>query len=281
MIKYQPNQLEPIPFFTEKERAKLHLLASEYSLNELMDNPRVFEDRSIDYAYVSSKIEGSTYSKVGVSSLLKYGWTEGGKPLSDALMVCDLNRAFLFVMNNAQTEDILTETFIKDLHSITTEHQLSKRFLGSVRQDKVRIGGSNYEPLESAVQLNAEFQYLVETAQSIEDPFEQAVYVHCNLSYLQYFTDGNKRTSRLMQTAVMVHHGLTPIFIEEHEIDNYLKAIIAYYEDGDRRSYAELFVRAYQRTIDNLLGRTEEQLQRIKEDEERIKQAQSLRSRRR
>lgn len=278
MTKYDPIRLEAIPFFTTEEKKKLHQLANEYLLQELCDNPRVFEDRSIDYAYVSSKIEGSTYSKVGVSSLLKYGWTEGGKPLSDALMVCDLNRAFLFVMSNAQTEDVLTERFIKDLHSMTTENQLSKRFLGAVRQDKVRIGGSSYEPLESATQLNAEFKYMIETARLIEDPFEQAVYIHCNLAYLQYFTDGNKRTSRLMQTAVMVHHGLTPVFIEEHEIDNYLKAIIAYYEIGDRRSYAELFVRTYQRTIDSLLGRTEEQLQRIREDEERIRQARSLRS---
>ncbi len=278
MTKYDPTRLDPTPFFTDAERGKLLKLSKEYPLQELLENPRVFEDRSVDYAYVSSKIEGNTYSKVGVSSLLKYGWTEGGKPLSDALMVCDLNRAFLHVMSNSQEIDVLTEDFVKDLHAMTTEHQLQKRFQGAVRQDKVRIGGSHYEPLESPVQLNSELKFLMETARSITDPFEQAVYVHCNLAYLQYFSDGNKRTSRLMQTAVMVHHQLVPIFIEESEIENYLRAVIGYYEHGDRRTYAELFVRAYQRTIDSLLGRTEEQLKKIQEDEERIRQARSRRN---
>ncbi len=280
MTKYDPMRLEPTSFFTEDEREKLHGWASEYRLQALLENPRVFEDRSYDDAYISSKIEGGTYSKVGVSSLLKYGWTEGGKPLSDALMLCDLNRAFLFVMSNAQQKDVLTEDFIKDLHAMTTEKPLSKRFQGAVRQDKVR-GASSDEPLESPTQLGAEFKYMVETAQRIEDPFEQAVYAHCNLAYLQYFADGNKRTSRLMQTAVMVHHGLTPIFIEENEIDAYLRSIIGYYEKGDRRSYARLFVRAYQKTIDSLLGRTKEQIERVQEDEERIRQAQAHRALRR
>ena len=81
-----------------------------------------------------------------------------------------------------------------------------------------------------------------------------------------------------MQTAVMVHHQLVPIFIEESEIENYLRAVIGYYEHGDRRTYSELFVRAYQRTIDSLLGRTEEQLKKIQEDEERIRQARSRRN---
>ena len=277
MIKYEPSRLEPLPFFTAKELETLHHLASEYPLSELLERPRILEERSIDYAYVSSKIEGSTYSKAGVSTLLKYGWTEGGKPLSDALMVLDLNATFLFIMDNAHEKDVCTKEFVKDIHAMTTSHQLKDDEKGLVRKNAVAIVGSKYKPLESPVQLNAEFDYLISVVNTIKDPFEQAAYIHCNLAYLQYFADGNKRTSRLMQTAVLVHNNLIPIFITEDEIQNYLTAVICYYETGDRKPYAELFVRSYQYTIDHLLGRTPEQLQSIAEDEKRLQAAWAMR----
>lgn len=273
MIKYDPSRLEPISFFTVEELKALHVLSSEYDLSDLFERPRIFEERSIDYAYVSSKIEGSAYSKAGVSTLLKYGWTEGGKPLSDALMILDLNSTLIYVMNKAKDKNVCTKEFVKDIHAMTTSHQLTDAAKGLVRKDAVEITGSEYRPLESPVQLNAEFDYLIDVLNGIEDPFEQAAYVHCNLAYLKYFADGNKRTSRLMQTAVLVHNDIVPLFMNVDEISNYLKAAINYYEIGDRRSYAELFIRSYRHTIDSLLGRAPEQLQAIEEDEKRLQEA--------
>ena len=101
-----------------------------------------------------------------------------------------------------------------------------------------------------------------------------------DLAYLQYFADGNKRTSRLMQTAVLAHNNLTPVFMRAEEISNYLKAVIRYYKTGDRRSYADLFIRSYRYTIDNLLNRLPEQLEDIAEDEKRLQEARAKRQKR-
>lgn len=280
MIRYDPLRLDPTPFFSEEELQTLHNLAGEFALDDLRDRPRVLEERSIDYAYVSSKIEGCTYSKAGVSTLLKYGWTEGGKPLADALMLLDLNATFLYIVNNAKDLDVCTKSFIKDIHAMTTSHQLKADEKGIVRKNAVFITGSQYTPLESPVQLDAEFDYLISTLNEIKDPFEQAAYIHCNLAYLQYFADGNKRTARLMQTALLVHNSITPVFMRAEEINQYLKAVIQYYETSERRPYAEFFVRNYQYTIDSLLGRLPEQLEQISEDEQRLKQAREKRKQR-
>ena len=260
-------------FFSEEELKSLHALSFEYPLSELRGRSRILEERSIDYAYVSSKIEGSTYSKAGVSTLLKYGWTEGGKPLSDALMLVDLNATFTYLMTNAKDMDVCTQDCVKDIHAKTTEHQLKSDEKGRVRQNAVAITGSSYRPLDSPVQLNSEFDRLIKVLRDIRDPFEQAAYIHCNLAYLLYFAAGNKRTSRLMQTAILVHNGITPLFLRAGEIQNYLKAVISYYEFGDRRSYADLFVRNYRYTIDYLLGRTAEQLEAVADDERRLQEA--------
>ena len=273
MTRYDPNRLNFTPFFTEKERTRLHALAAEFPLSELTGSTRVLEDKSVDYAYVSSRIEGSTYSRKGVSALLNYDRTEGGKLLSDALMVLDINAAFLYVVNNARDLDVCSKTFIKDLHARTTSRQLRPEEQCVVRNKAVRIAGSDYEPPESPSQLDAEFTYLTEVLKSIDDPFEKAVYAHCSLAYLKYFADGNKRTSRLLQTAILIHHGINPIFLRAEEIENYLHAVVAYYETGDQRPYAELFFRNYEYTINGLLGRLPEQQRQIAEDEERLQAA--------
>ena len=69
-------------------------------------------------------------------------------------------------------------------------------------------------PLDNPYLLEEQLQRLLDVALTINDPFEQAVFAHCNLAYLQYFKDCNKRTARLVQTAIMAAHKVTPIFFK-------------------------------------------------------------------
>ncbi len=259
-MQYTPQFLEKKEIFTPEQLNQMKSLSEEFSLDKLLENPRLFEDRTINYAYVSSKIEGSTYSRKGVSSLIKYGRTEGGKPLSDALMIKDLQVAFETICVKAKEEDVLTEDFISQIHSLVTRGNLPEKQRGMVRDFEVSVSGSSYQPLNSPQRLKTELRYMLDTARQISDPFDQAVYVHLNLAYLQFFGDGIKSTARLLQTAVMIHHGITPIFFTDEMIMDYLDAVVAYYEERNIEPYRHLFVRAYQHTIDTFLGRTSEQL---------------------
>lgn len=261
MSNYDPDRLEFKPFFTEEERSDLHRYAAEFDLQELLTNPRTYEDRSIEYAYVSSLIEGSRYTHRGASMLLRMGVTEESKPLQDALMITGIHAGYEYALANARDADILTVDFLKDLHKISTEKVLPAAYQGTVRTSACLIANCSYVPLNNPTQMNEELKYMFSVARTIEDPFECACYVHCNLAYLQYFTDGNKRTSRLMQTAVLVNRGLTPVYMTATMVEEYLFSIVDYYELGDQRPYAELFLKAYHHTIDELLGRTPEQLE--------------------
>ncbi len=273
MTNYDPSRLDPVRFFTDEELKKLHVLASEYPLSELFEISRILEERSIDYAYVSSKIEGNAYSKKGAAFLLEYGFTEGGKLVSDALMLLDLHAAFLYVMTNAGGKDVCSKDFVKDLHAKTTARELKDKYRGTARSVSSEVTGSSCKPLATPAQLDSEFDYLLSVLKTITDPFEQAVYAHCNLAYLRYFAAGNKRTARLMQAAVLVHHGITPVLMRSEDIAGYLSAVIGYCETGDRRQYAQLFLSTYQHTIDHLLVRSPEQLEAIAEDEKRLQEA--------
>ncbi len=63
--------------------------------------------------------------------------------------------------------------------------------------------GCNYIPLATKEKLEDELNYLFKIGDKIKNPFDKALHIHKNLAYLQYFTDCNKRTVRLMLNVVL------------------------------------------------------------------------------
>lgn len=261
-MQYQATFLDSKPIFNSSELEKLTSLAQAYPISEFLADHRTFEERSIDYAYVSSKIEGNKYSRKGATMLLKYGFTEGGKTMGDAQMLVNLRDAFVDVALSTDEliDKVLTEHYLCMIHSEVSGNLLENQNRGTVRRKAVAIEGSDYIPLDNEYALKDQLSILLKTALTIENPFEQAVYVHCNLAYLQFFHDGNKRTARLMQTAILVANKITPVFFSEDAVYPYLNAIVTYYETGDYSLYKTLFLEEYENTIKHLLGQSPEQL---------------------
>jgi Fic family protein len=81
------------------------------------------------------------------------------------------------------------------------------------------------------------------------------VYLHCNLAYLQYFRDGNKRTARLMQTAALTRAQVLPLLFKDTLIGKYQKATLHYYETGEYEPYVDFFKENYELAIFALAGR--------------------------
>ncbi|MDD7441786.1 MAG: Fic family protein, partial [Sutterellaceae bacterium] len=204
MIQYDPKFLDSVAFFSKEEKEELAHLKDEYPLSSLVNDPRTLEERSADYAYVSARIEGNSYTRKSAANLLAYGFTEGGKPFRDAVMLLNLRTAFAWVRLKAPEAEIFSKEFLFDLHRTVMANLLPESMLGAMRFSQVRIGGTGYVPPENPARLSSELDRLLSTSLSIDDPFERSVYVHLNLAYLQYFSDGNKRTARLMQTAFLV-----------------------------------------------------------------------------
>lgn len=262
-MEFSPEYLDYHPIFSDEEIRYMSALSNEYSYDQFISDHQTFEERSIDYAFVSSKIEGNQYSKKGASLLLKYGFTENGKTMQDAMMLVNLRDTFVDVTLAADEtiENVLSKRYVCTVHSEVSDKLLQACDRGQVRRRHVTISGSDYIPLDSPYLLDEQLTRLLAVALSIENPFEQAVYVHCNLAYLQYFKDCNKRVARLMQTAVMAANKRIPIFLQESAIQDYLKAVLAYYETGNYQDYKKLFVQEYEHTIKQLLGSAPEQIE--------------------
>ena len=270
-MHYQPDLLTYKPIFTSSEKELLLGLSKQYSLQNLIDNPRQFQDSSIEYSFVSSKIEGNAYTLKDTVNLIKFGYTAGSKTFNDALMIKNINQAFDEICNRKHAiYPVLSKPFLCGLHETVSHDLLPKERCGVVRKENVSITGSHYIPLSGEALLDAELEVLLKVANTIDDVFERAVYTHLNLAYLQYFLDGNKRTARLMQTAILADQGIMPLLLRVEDIIPYQTSVLEYYETGNYSSYAQLFVNGYQYTIALLQGQTQEQIQAQKLAEQAI-----------
>ena len=75
------------------------------------------------------------------------------------------------------------------------------------------------------------------------NPLERAVYIHCNIAKLQPFIDGNKRTSRMMESIALMNANIIPVYSSrDADILNYRKGLIAVYETGNYSPYADYFL---------------------------------------
>ena len=252
-MQYQPAYAAARPILTAEEKAQLAALARRYPLATFRADTRNYDELAVDFVYTSAKIEGNTYDRLDTDNLLRLGITAGGKRYSDAVMLLNLRHAFEHVMQT-EAHTRLDMDYLGNLHHMLMDGLLPAHEQGIVRTSPVSISGPRYRPPADPLQLRTEAKYILEQADQYRDPFEQAIYLHCNLAYLQYFRDGNKRTARLMQTAALVRGVVMPLFFHDSLIERYQRATVHYYESGDYAPYIAFVKDNYRLTIESLTG---------------------------
>ena len=83
---------------------------------------------------------------------------------------------------------------IEDIHAILTKELGVDR---NIRHRRVGITGTNYRPLDNEFQIREALEDTCTLVNSKRNVFEKALLVLVLLSYIQAFTDGNKRTARI------------------------------------------------------------------------------------
>ncbi|MEA2029962.1 MAG: Fic family protein [Campylobacterota bacterium] len=250
MITYNPDYLDNIDIFTSSELKRLEELNHQVSLAKFLNNKSYIDKFGLDFIHTSALIEGNTYDKLDTHALIEYGRTAGGKKYSDAKMILNLRDAYeIFITQNLQP----SKETLKDLHYILSAEMVSEDKRAVPRDSEVVITGCNYVPLATKEKLDDELNYLFKISHSIKNPFDKALYIHNNLAYLQYFTDCNKRTARLMLNVVL-KQGAKMIYIpDEQSVKEYLKSIVTYYESGNHTLFKNYFLNSYKKVADMIV----------------------------
>ena len=246
------NVLPNVSLFTTEEKLRLES-AQQTFLNNMstlseVEYRKEMERLGVDLSWKSSQIEGNTYSLLETERLLKEKQTAQGKTKEEAVMLLNHKDALDFILDNPDYLKEFTVRRLEDIHSILTKE------LGvgnGIRKRRVGITGTNYRPLDNEFQIREALEDTCKLINAKEDVFEKALLALVLLSYIQAFTDGNKRTARISSNAILLAWGFCPISFRTVDSVDYKKAMLMFYEQNNIVAFKQIFIEQYEFAVKN------------------------------
>ena len=192
-------------------------------------------------------MEGNTYSLLDTERLILEGASAEGKLDQEKIMILNHKDAIHHLIDMAPKIKIDFNE-ICTIHFLLSDGLVSPQYAGKVREHGVRIDASTYVPLENKLQLEDQLNTICQIGQQIEDAFEQSLFLLIHISYLQFFTDVNKRTSRLSANIPLIQHNLVPLSFNDINKDDYNSAMICVYELNNAKPLTDLYCFSYLRS---------------------------------
>ncbi len=232
--------------FTDDELLELQGLQRQYEENISQLSSVAYnlelERLSIDLTWKSSQIEGNTYSLLDTEILLKDQRTAQGKTVEEATMLLNHKKAIDFLLQNPDFFEALKIRDIEDIHSILIEKLDIPR---NLRKELVRIGGTDYIPLDNEHQIRDSLHQACGVINSTKNVFEKALLALVLLSYIQAFMDGNKRVARIVANGILITNSYCPISFRTVESADYKKAMLIFYEQNNLSAFKQIFIEQF------------------------------------
>lgn len=103
---------------------------------------------------------------------------------------------------------------------------------GCLRSGIVWVGGTDYTPpIPNEATVNTKLKEIAE----ISDPTERALEYFCYAVRAQLFWDGNKRTSTIVASKVLIENGCGVLTIGKNEALQFNEALLHYYDTEDSK----------------------------------------------
>lgn len=237
------EQLPNVTLFTEEEKVHLAKLQDEFRshVEEMSQNEynKEMERLGIDLSWKSSQIEGNTYSLLETERLLRECRTADGKTKEEAVMLLNHKYALRFILDTPDYLEQLTVSHIEDIHQMLTEGLSVDK---GIRRRRVGITGTNYRPLDNEYQIREAMRDTCDLINNKTDVFEKALLTLVLLSYIQAFSDGNKRTARITCNAILIANGFCPLSFRSVNSIDYKKAMLIFYEQNNLYAFKKIFI---------------------------------------
>ena len=247
-----PETLQNIPLFTAEELILLNGLQSKFSENiaQLADfeYEKDMERLAIDLSWKSSQIEGNTYSLLETERLLKDKQTAAGKTKDEAMMLLNHKDVIDFIVVNPDYFLSMNIVKIEELHSILIKELGVDR---NIRTRRVGITGTNYRPLDNEFQIREALQQTCDLINNRENIFEKVLFALVLLSYIQVFSDGNKRVARIGANALLIANKHCPVSFRTVDAVDYKKAMLLFYEQNNISAFKQIFINQFKFAVEN------------------------------
>jgi len=244
---YRPNETF---YLSEEQRAHLAQVGKPNFDDQAAGTyaKQILNRLLIDLSWNSSRLEGNTYSLLDTTRLIELGEAAEGRDRLEAQMIVNHKDAIEFLVNDAEAIGFNRYTIL-NLHGILAQNLLTDPGApGRLRRMGVGIGKSTFHPLELPQLIEECFNEVLEKAEAIEDPFEQALFAMVQLPYLQPFDDVNKRVSRLSANIPFIKRNLSPLSFVDVPRAVYMDTILGVYELNKIDLLRDVFIWAYERS---------------------------------
>lgn len=208
---------------------------------------KIFHRLLIDLSWNSSRLEGNTYSLLDTKNLIDFSKVAEGKSLFETQMILNHKAAIEFLVESSSELQLDRHTILS-LHALLANNLLSPESIGRLRMIPVGVAKTVYHPLENPHLVEEYFQQIINAANIIQDPFEQAFFIMIHIPYLQAFEDVNKRVSRLALNIPFIKHNLSPLSFIGVSEQAYVDGLVGIYEFNKVELMRDIFVWAYERS---------------------------------
>ncbi len=242
--------LSNVSVFTKDELLYLKKLQAKYLKNcatlTKSEYKKELNRLAIDLSWKSSQIEGNTYTLLETELLLNEKQTAKGKTKDEATMLLNHKIAIDFVINTPEYVKPLSVARIEDIHSLLVKDlDINK----NIRKNRVGISGTNYKPLDNEFQIKEALEHMCMLINKQKNAFEKALLALILLSYIQAFSDGNKRTARIISNALLINQGFCPLSYRTADPIEYKKAMLIFYEQNNISAFKKIFINQFEFAI--------------------------------
>jgi len=205
---------------------------------------RIMQKFRLDWNYHSNNLEGNSLTFGETKALLLHGITAGAKPLKDYLEIEGHDEAIKWVEEIIKDKTPLTETFIRQLHTLilirpyeidaqTPDGKPTKRLVkvGEYKTHPNHVltqtGAMFYfaEPFETPAKMRELVDWFREKKESGINPILLAAEFHYKFIRIHPFDDGNGRVARILMNFILMQHGFPPVIIKTEDKENYILAL--------------------------------------------------------
>lgn len=193
----------------------------------------------IELSWKSSKIEGNTYTLLETETLIKESRHAKGRSKEEAIMILNHKSAFEQILRNKLKFRKLTTSQINQLHNYMVK---GLNITPGIRKYAVGITGTVYQPLDNEFQIREALEKLVQIINQNTKPLEKVLIANTMISYIQPYSDGNKRTGRMLTNALLLTNDYYPLSYRSIDEDEFKKALILFYEQNSLYHLKRLFI---------------------------------------
>lgn len=238
--------LPSVDIFSSDELTLLENAQGKFrqNLNDMseLEYRKEMERLGIDLSWKSSQIEGNTYSLLETERLLTEKLTANGKTKEEAVMLLNHKDALDFILDVPDFLKDLSVSRIEEIHGLLTKELGVQR---NIRRRRVGITGTNYVPLDNEFQIREALEDSVRLINGKSNVFEKSLLALVLLSYIQAFTDGNKRTARIVSNGILIANGYCPISFRTVDSIDYKKAMLMFYEQNNISAFKKIFIEQF------------------------------------